>query len=622
MTSVCFEKLGISVADLPTECVASLLPRLVRQADVSSLLQKRSTLTALPLSLDDAGTSGTSNGTRKSKGKGKAAAAAADAAATAELNLFATEVAHSAASHRSKLEQHLSAREARLAQLLRASRELELQRHLMGKGTKKEVVVKQKGDKVAKEDEWWMQGVKGAKKSAQEENEGKLPMAEEGVATGARVWVSFGLSFALYLFPSVDRCFSPRPCVLTAVLVRATEIQDSTKAIKNRSCQPSRPFLRSDFVTTTPLSLHLRCIPPMHSNRFIHVFPFLAESVLFCTWPEKRAPKEEDLARGVEMGSALQAGSPAATNEGRGREGKGGVAKADEGGEKEYLIYMHAVASRATRQPESKIVTAEKEDEKGRTTREPVELSAKIAGGWMDLHASSSSSVAGLRATRLNWMLCVRSMIRLTTFTVSCNESRGACVSTFGQDLSSLFLLSLSLSRSLSRCRTRQIRTSSRSFSILPWLMGLLRLPSSSIRYPSWSTKVTKCRSVSASRAGACTRRHRGVLIQGVSQPKRKNKKKKKEDSGGREGFSRSTPGSNMARREGGACIALFFYSAHAQEYMTEDPNTYGSLTSLGRLFMDPFELVGSRQELSAFERSLFEVIQEGGGLFGKKLDW
>ncbi|TKA54147.1 hypothetical protein B0A53_03524 [Rhodotorula sp. CCFEE 5036] len=159
----------------------------VRQADVSSLLQKRSTPTALPLALD-AGTSGTSAGTRKSKGKGKAAAAAADAATTAELSLFATEVAHSAASHRSKLEQHLVAREARLAQLLRASRELELQRHLMGKGTKKEVVVKQKGDKVAKEDEWWMQGVKGAKKSAEEENEGKLPMADEGVATGARVW--------------------------------------------------------------------------------------------------------------------------------------------------------------------------------------------------------------------------------------------------------------------------------------------------------------------------------------------------------------------------------------------------------------------------------------------------
>ena len=36
-----------------------------------------------------------------------------------------------------------------------------------------------------------------------------------------------------------------------------------------------------------------------------------------------------------------------------------------------------------------------------------------------------------------------------------------------------------------------------------------------------------------------------------------------------------------------------------------ETRGTYGSLTPLGRLFMDPFELVGGRQELSAFERSL-----------------
>ena len=233
------------------------LPRLasssidtVRQADVSSLLQKRSTPTALPLSLD-AGTSTTSNTTRKSKGKGKAAAAAADAAATAELSLLATEVAHSAASHRSKLEQHLVAREARLAQLLRASRELELQRHLMGKGTKKEVVVKQKGDKMAKEDEWWMQGVKGAKKIAEEENEGKLPMADEGVATGARVWVSFALSFVSSssspfspFRPSIGVLSLPGPCDLTAAcLVCHTGIQDSTEAINSGRHLPAALFV-------------------------------------------------------------------------------------------------------------------------------------------------------------------------------------------------------------------------------------------------------------------------------------------------------------------------------------------------------------------------------------------
>jgi hypothetical protein len=210
---------------------------------VSSLLQKRSTPTALPLALD-AGTSGTSAGTRKSKGKGKAAAAAADAATTAELSLFATEVAHSAASHRSKLEQHLVAREARLAQLLRASRELELQRHLMGKGTKKEVVVKQKGDKVAKEDEWWMQGVKGAQKSAEEENEGKLPMAEEGVATGARVWVSLFLLFSPS--PSSGVLRSPRLAVcpdrcLSCPHRRNSRLNESDNS--GRHPRPRPPFL-------------------------------------------------------------------------------------------------------------------------------------------------------------------------------------------------------------------------------------------------------------------------------------------------------------------------------------------------------------------------------------------
>lgn len=76
-------------------------------------------------------------------------------------------------------------------QLKRAARELELQRSLMGKGAKE--VVRAKGDRKAGEDEWWLQGVKGARKgkggASAEQEEGKLPMAEEGVATGARVWV-------------------------------------------------------------------------------------------------------------------------------------------------------------------------------------------------------------------------------------------------------------------------------------------------------------------------------------------------------------------------------------------------------------------------------------------------
>lgn len=73
-------------------------------------------------------------------------------------------------------------------------------------------------------------------------------------------------------------------------------------------------------------------------------------------------------------------------------------------------------------------------------------------------------------------------------------------------------------------------RTLSKSFSILPWLMGLLRLPSSSIRYPSWSTKVTKCRSVSASRAGACstsTSTGTGRIKQVIRGQSAKKKKKR-----------------------------------------------------------------------------------------------
>lgn len=176
----------------------------VRQADVSSLLQKRSTPTALPAALGSekgtaAGQGGNDDGDvsaaaekrrarRQHKGKGRAAVA--DSAA--ELDLVAAHVAAEAAAHRAKLEQHLSAREERLAQLLRASRELELQRHLMGNGKKeKAVVVRNPKDQQAGEDDWWMQGVKGAKKGTPDEHEAKLPMADEGVATGARVWVSF-----------------------------------------------------------------------------------------------------------------------------------------------------------------------------------------------------------------------------------------------------------------------------------------------------------------------------------------------------------------------------------------------------------------------------------------------
>lgn len=151
---------------------------------MSSILQKRSSPTGLPAASEPTGAESAS---KRRKGKGKAAQAD-EAAARAEYEAVSAQIATEAAAHRHKLEETLRAREERLAQLLRAARELELQRHLMGKG-KREPVVKAKGDAGAREDDWWMQGVKGAKKSAQEEDEGKLPMAEEGVSTGARVWV-------------------------------------------------------------------------------------------------------------------------------------------------------------------------------------------------------------------------------------------------------------------------------------------------------------------------------------------------------------------------------------------------------------------------------------------------
>jgi hypothetical protein len=65
--------------------------------------------------------------------------------------------------------------------------------------------------------------------------------------------------------------------------------------------------------------------------------------------------------------------------------------------------------------------------------------------------------------------------------------------------------------------RRMRKRTSSKPTVIFPWLIGLFRRPSSSMREPSMSTKVTKCRSVSSSRAGACKegeKRRASVLTQ------------------------------------------------------------------------------------------------------------
>ncbi|GAA5822120.1 hypothetical protein JCM3770_000416 [Rhodotorula araucariae] len=161
----------------------------VRAGNAAALLRKRATPTALPLTPTSASASSSSSSSRTRKGKSRAAVTDA-AAHAAELAAVAAEVAASAAAHRARLEQELAAREARLVQLQRASRELELQRALMARGAKQPQLerLNPAAERGARDDEWWMQGVKGAKGPKAGEDEGKLPMAAEGIKTGARVW--------------------------------------------------------------------------------------------------------------------------------------------------------------------------------------------------------------------------------------------------------------------------------------------------------------------------------------------------------------------------------------------------------------------------------------------------
>jgi U3 small nucleolar RNA-associated protein 11 len=89
-----------------------------------------------------------------------------------------------------------------LLQLKRASRELEMQKILMSSGSRKEVIRAGGGDKDRgkKDEEWWLAGGKpgkNGKKGAEDEERAGLPHAEQGVTTGARVWVSSYLSLSL-----------------------------------------------------------------------------------------------------------------------------------------------------------------------------------------------------------------------------------------------------------------------------------------------------------------------------------------------------------------------------------------------------------------------------------------
>jgi U3 small nucleolar RNA-associated protein 11 len=62
---------------------------------------------------------------------------------------------------------------------------------MMSSGARKEVVQNRGGDRGKREEEWWLGGGKpgkNGKKGHEHEERATLPNAEEGVATGARVW--------------------------------------------------------------------------------------------------------------------------------------------------------------------------------------------------------------------------------------------------------------------------------------------------------------------------------------------------------------------------------------------------------------------------------------------------
>lgn len=64
-----------------------------------------------------------------------------------------------------------------------------MQRALMTRGAKQPKLERNPEEKGKGEEEWWMAGVKGAPKAGKDDGERLLPMAGEGVTTGARVWV-------------------------------------------------------------------------------------------------------------------------------------------------------------------------------------------------------------------------------------------------------------------------------------------------------------------------------------------------------------------------------------------------------------------------------------------------
>ncbi|GAA5967367.1 hypothetical protein JCM3765_000503 [Sporobolomyces pararoseus] len=169
----------------------------VRSADPSTLLTKRQTPTSLPAVTSSSSSTPTSSSTSSSslkKGKSKASQYSDSVMAQQQRELDLLELSESASKHRSELVQELLARESRLLQLKRASRELQMQKIMMSNGARKEVLQNKGtsgGDKGKRDEEWWLGGGKpgkNSKKGFEDEERATLPNAEEGVATGARVW--------------------------------------------------------------------------------------------------------------------------------------------------------------------------------------------------------------------------------------------------------------------------------------------------------------------------------------------------------------------------------------------------------------------------------------------------
>lgn len=74
------------------------------------------------------------------------------------------------------------------------------------------------GDRGKREEEWWLKGGKpgkNGKKGNEDEERAGLPNAQEGIATGARVWVSLG---SLLLLPFIVSL--PGHCAVISLLGR------------------------------------------------------------------------------------------------------------------------------------------------------------------------------------------------------------------------------------------------------------------------------------------------------------------------------------------------------------------------------------------------------------------